>query len=229
MILSKGKYTKTPYVLKSTPISLIHDPPPLSTKHQLPKHPPTHPHTNMKSCISSILSFLFLVISLPLFLSVTTTTTTPLEHLCNNLGGFYITPDYCLSAFSADPRCHTADYNQLALISLNLTISNATHVKSTINSLLTSTTFASTTPSSDPVRKGLETCMKLYDDVIPSLRWSAQSVSAGRYDGAKAVVDQAVNVPASCDSMPGLPLSKENDDFSRIALLSEAVVGYLAN
>jgi hypothetical protein len=51
----------------------------------------------------------------------------------------------------------------------------------------------------------------------------------GRYDGAKAVVEQAVSVPASCDAMPGLPLSKENDGFSSIALLSEAVVSYLAN
>jgi hypothetical protein len=51
----------------------------------------------------------------------------------------------------------------------------------------------------------------------------------GRYDGAKAVVEQAVSVPASCDAMPGLPLSKENDGFSMIALLSQAVVSYLAN
>jgi pectinesterase inhibitor-like protein len=131
----------------------------------------------------SLLSFLLLS-SLPCFSSSNPTavqTTTPLDHLCNNLGGFYITPDYCFTAFAADSRSRTADYNFLALISLNLTISNATNVRSTINSLLTSTTFSSTTPSSEPVHKGLQTCLKLYDDVISSLRWSAQSVSAGRY------------------------------------------------
>ncbi|KAJ3689608.1 hypothetical protein LUZ61_018772 [Rhynchospora tenuis] len=179
----------------------------------------------------SLLSFLLLC-SLPSTLSsdpTTTQTTTPLDHLCNNLGGFYITPDYCFTTFAADARSRTADYNLLALISLNLTISNATDVKSTINSMLTSSTFSSSTPSSEPVHKGLQTCLKLYADVITSLRWSAQSVSTGRYDGAKEVVEQAVGVPASCDAMPGLPLSKENDGFSRIALLSQAVVSYLAN
>lgn len=137
---------------------------------------------------SSVLLCLFsflLLSSLPFSLCEETTsqsqTTTPLDHLCNNLGGFYITPDYCFNAFAADSRSRTADYNFLALISLNFTISNATNVRSNINSLLTSTTFSSTTPSSEPVRKGLQTCLKLYDDVILSLKWSAQSVSAGRY------------------------------------------------
>ncbi|KAF3336054.1 putative invertase inhibitor [Carex littledalei] len=186
----------------------------------------------MNSSVLLLCLFSFLLLSsLPFSLCEETTsqTTTPLDHLCNNLGGFYVTPDYCFTAFAADSRSRTADYNFLALISLNLTISNATDVRSNINSLLTSTTFSSTTPSSEPVRKGLQTCLKLYDDVISSLRWSAQSVSAGRYDGAKPVVEQAVGVPASCDAMPGLQLSKKNDGFSRIALLSEAVVSYLAN
>lgn len=153
---------------------------------------------------SSVLLCLFsflLLSSLPFSLCEETTsqsqsqTTTPLDHLCNNLGGFYITPDYCFNAFAADSRSRTADYNFLALISLNFTISNATNVRSNINSLLTSTTFSSTTPSSEPVRKGLQTCLKLYDDVISSLKWSAQSVSAGRY----LLIATRINSDDLCD------------------------------
>ncbi|XP_044359995.1 uncharacterized protein [Triticum aestivum] len=61
----------------------------------------------------------------------------PLDELCIGLGGWYVTPDMCVSALCIDPSCRSArGLPELAVLATKLTVANATVAKTSIESAL---------------------------------------------------------------------------------------------
>ncbi|EHA8592003.1 Invertase inhibitor [Cocos nucifera] len=155
------------------------------------------------------------------FQSSTLSAITTLEQLCGSLGADYVTPEYCINTLKTDPSSASADVHGLGVIAVNLTIPQATAIKSKLEELLKNV-------SSPHADKALEACHQLYSDLIPSLRWAANSVASKLNRGAEAVLNVAISVPASCDELGVLPITKEGVAFSDLTNLARAIARYLA-
>ncbi|KAJ3689609.1 hypothetical protein LUZ61_018773 [Rhynchospora tenuis] len=178
----------------------------------------------MTSCILSF-SLLFLLSYHPLSSSAASS---KLDEVCNNLGGWYVTPELCHSVFSADPQSSTADLDGIAIISANIATKNATSVVADLNKFLKA--------SSDPNhQKALQRCLQVYTDAIPKLNGVAESIKSKNYAEAANVFSAALDVPAKCDdatsNYPPVRALVDRDDvyFSNVVLVARAVSGYLAS
>ncbi|GJM95255.1 hypothetical protein PR202_ga11967 [Eleusine coracana subsp. coracana] len=152
--------------------------------------------------------------------------TTPLDEVCGQLGGFYVTPELCASALCSDPTspCRAAgDAPAVAALAVRLAARNATATKASVEAALSSSnaTFAGA-----EVTKGLQACLELYAGAVTALQWAAASVAAGQYRGAREVLQAAEYIPAGCNGMAGdvAALPKENGGFSYMAMVAHAVV-----
>ncbi|PKA53290.1 Putative invertase inhibitor [Apostasia shenzhenica] len=150
-----------------------------------------------------------------------------LHETCNFLGGDYINYDYCVSTLSSDPAIATADNHGLAVISINLTATNATALRSRADGL------AQADPDSF-VRAQLRNCSALYAAALPDIRKSADAAADRNYGGATEMLAGVLRVPAGCDeafkSREGVvsPIRRENDEFSDLASLAKAVNNYMS-
>jgi pectinesterase inhibitor-like protein len=150
------------------------------------------------------------------------TTTAALDRVCRSLGGYYVTPGLCHSALCSDASdpCRAAhDDAAVAALAARLAARNATATQA----VLSSAAASNATPS----------CLQLYAGAVPALRWAAASVAAGRYRGAREVVQAAQYVAAGCEGiMEGTAaagaLPPENARFSDMAFVSHAVLAYMA-
>ncbi|KAL5224186.1 hypothetical protein ABZP36_010825 [Zizania latifolia] len=161
---------------------------------------------------------------------------TALDDVCSDLGGYYVTPEICASALCGDPssRCRAArGAPEVAALAAGLAAANATATKASIEAALALAgdgTEASASPPTasraDARRKGMRSCLKLYAGAVPALQWAAQSVAAGRYRGAREVLQAAQYVALGCEGMAGgeAALPRENDQFSLMAIVAHAVV-----
>lgn len=75
----------------------------------------------------------------------------------------------------------------------------------------------------------MRSCLQLYAGAVPALEWAARSVSAGRYRGAREVLQSAQYVSLGCEGMAGggggaAALPRENERFSVMAIVAHAVV-----
>nr|UPU96046.1 daylily invertase inhibitor [Hemerocallis fulva] len=172
-------------------------------------------------------SLLLTLFPLLLFLRCSSSTSSGYE-LCNWLGGYYITYDSCVSSLQPDPSSKTASYHQLAVISLNLTITNATAVQSKFETI--------TGKERDNKTKSLlYNCLDLYTDNVPSLRLAANEAVSKNYTGAAEVVFKFSSMPGACDDKfrdkKGVdsPLMRENLDLMNLALVAHAINDYLSN
>ncbi|KAH0461693.1 hypothetical protein IEQ34_009268 [Dendrobium chrysotoxum] len=176
---------------------------------------------NKPYSLLAILSLLLLLACRPSIAGET------LYSLCNFLGGDYVDYNYCVSTLSTNPAASTADGHTLAVISVNLTTTNATAVKSRADSLFLSSTDAF-------IRSSLLNCSSLYAAATPDLHSSATAAAAKNYSGAAAVLADVLRVPAGCDQgfqkKEGVasPIRKENNAFSDLATLAKAVNNYMA-
>lgn len=145
----------------------------------------------------------------------------PLDDLCISLGGWYVTPDICVSALCVDPSCRSArGLPELAALATRLTAANATVAKASIESALAHATDAET-------RKAMRSCLQLYAGAVQALQWAARSVAAGQYRGAREVVHAAGYVPSGCvDMAREVALPRENEDFSLMAYVVHAVLAW---
>ncbi|XP_072962532.1 putative invertase inhibitor [Typha angustifolia] len=146
-----------------------------------------------------------------------------METVCNLVGDFYVTPQFCVETLGADPDSRTADLPGLGMIAVNMTVNNATAVTSKIESLLQ-------IEFSNDTRRSLETCRGLYSDMIASLKYATDAIRAKQYDAAKSLVDASEGVATSCDAQPEVPsvLKSDNEKFVRLAILAEAIVSRLS-
>nr|BAK04116.1 predicted protein [Hordeum vulgare subsp. vulgare] len=146
----------------------------------------------------------------------------PLNDLCFALGGWYVTPDLCVSALCIDPSCRSArGLPELAVLATKLTVANATATKTSVESALAHAKDAKAT-------KVMRSCLQVYVGAIPRLRWAARSVAAGRYGGVPDVLEAAYRgVVHECTSLAadlGVALPKENNEFFMMAFVVHAVV-----
>ncbi|VAH22561.1 unnamed protein product [Triticum turgidum subsp. durum] len=144
----------------------------------------------------------------------------PLDELCIGLGGWYVTPDTCVSALCIDPSCRSArGLPELAVLATKLTVANATVAKTSIESALAHA-------KNVKARKVMRSCLQLYVGAVPRLQWAARSVAAGRYSSVPDVLEAAYrDVSQGCSSLAGeVALPKENNEFFMMAFVVHAVV-----
>ncbi|CAN6361691.1 unnamed protein product [Urochloa humidicola] len=149
-------------------------------------------------------------------------TTPALDEVCGSLGGYYVTPELCKSALCHDPSspCAAArDAPAVAALAARLAAANATAARDSVAAA------ASTAPSSS----GLRACLQLYTGAAAALEWAAGSAAAGRFPGAREVLDAARYVPSGCDGVAaGAALPAENGGFDDMAIAAHAVLASLS-
>ncbi|CAN6334832.1 unnamed protein product [Urochloa humidicola] len=149
-------------------------------------------------------------------------TTPALDEVCGSLGGYYVTPELCKSALCNDPSspCAAArDAPAVAALAARLAAANATAARDSVAAA------ASTSPSSS----GLRACLQLYTGAAAALEWAAGSVAAGRFPGAREVLDAARYVASGCDGVAaGAAVPAENGGFDDMAIVAHAVLASLS-
>ncbi|CAL5092593.1 unnamed protein product [Urochloa decumbens] len=147
--------------------------------------------------------------------------TTVLDDVCGSLGGYYVTPDACLSALCHDPSspCAAArDAPALAALAARLAASNATAARDSVAAAAASSSSA-----------GLRACLQLYTGAAAALEWAAGSAAAGRLPGAREVMDAARYVPSGCDGVAaGAAVPAANGGFDAMATVAHAVLASLS-
>ncbi|KAM3346577.1 hypothetical protein ACQJBY_020884 [Aegilops geniculata] len=145
----------------------------------------------------------------------------PLDELCMFLGGWYVTPDMCVSALCIDPSCRSArGLPELVVLATKLMVANATVAKASTESALARAKDAK-------ARKVMRLCLQLYVGIIPRLQWAARSVAAGRYSGVPEVMEAAYrDVSSGCLDLAGpeVALPNEEKKFFWMAFVVHAVV-----
>ncbi|CAN6329732.1 unnamed protein product [Urochloa humidicola] len=166
-----------------------------------------------------ILSLLFAAVAIS---GAAAATTPALDDVCGSLGGYYVTPELCKSALCHDPSspCAAArDAPAVAALAARLAAANATAARDSVAAA------ASTAPSA----AGLRACLQLYTGAAAALEWAAGSAAAGRFPGAREVLDAARYVPSGCDGVAaGAALPAENGGFDDMAIVAHAVLASLS-
>ncbi|KAL3737850.1 hypothetical protein ACJRO7_019388 [Eucalyptus globulus] len=138
-----------------------------------------------------------------------------------------ISYEFCVACFEADRMSQPANVEDLALMSINLTISNATKVSSCISKLLQNKTL------DHFARDCLTTCLELYSDAYSTLRGVVDDLGSRDYYKANVDVSAAMDAAVTCEDgfkeREGLvsPLTKENDMFFQLNAISLAFIKML--
>ncbi|KAG2630526.1 hypothetical protein PVAP13_3KG530080 [Panicum virgatum] len=147
---------------------------------------------------------------------------TALDEVCGVLGGYYVTPEACASALCHDPAspCRAArDKAAVAALAARLAAANATAARDSV--------AAAAASAAEPA--GLRACLQLYTGAAAALEWAAGSAAAGRYPGAREVLQAAQYVPAGCDGVAaGAAVPAENGGFDAMATVAHAVLASLS-
>ncbi|CAN6356859.1 unnamed protein product [Urochloa humidicola] len=173
-----------------------------------------------------LLSLLAVAVSIGVF-SGAAAANTALDDVCGSLGGYYVTPEACLSALCNDPSspCAAArDAPAVAALAARLAAANATAARDSVAAAATAAAS-----SSSPSAAGLRACLQLYSGAAAALDWAARSAAAGRLPGAREVLDAARYVPSGCDGMAaGAAVPAANGGFDAMATVAHAVLASLS-
>ena len=162
-----------------------------------------------------------------------------LDQVCGRLGSYYVTPALCASALCADPAapCRAArDAPAVAALAAHLAAANATAARDSVEAALSSSppppsAANSSAAASAAAAAAARSCLQLYAGAVPALRWAARAVAAGRYRGAREVLQAAQYVASGCEGMAGdaaTALPRENAGFGDMAFVAHAVVASMA-
>ncbi|CAL4905396.1 unnamed protein product [Urochloa decumbens] len=174
-----------------------------------------------------------------------------LDQVCGRLGSYYVTPALCASALCADPStpCRAArDLPAVAALAARLAADNATAARDSIEAALLNSSSSSSPPAGPAANNSSaaasasaaaaaaaaarSSCLQLYAGAVPALRWAARAVAAGRYRGAREVLQAAQYVASGCEGMAGdaaaAALPRENGGFGDMAFVAHAVVASMA-
>lgn len=173
-------------------------------------------------------SSMFLIAAFLIFQAFIPSSAAADYDLCHRLRSYNVTYGRCVSSLQSDPRSPTANYHELAVISVNLTIASATAVQSKFE--------AAAKKYADPTTKGLlANCRSLYARNITSLRSAADEVELRNYAGAADVLFTFASMPGACDDQfrakKGVAslLRKENLGLTNIALVAHAINDFMSN
>ncbi|XP_065005488.1 putative invertase inhibitor [Musa acuminata AAA Group] len=133
---------------------------------------------------------------------------------------------FCTQALRSVSKSKRADLRGLAIISLKLAKTNATHAKSRVKALLKEKQLSTYRKSC------LQTCRELYSDAASSFRNSVKQIKSGRYADAKVYISSAVDAPGECEDsfQEGditSPLTKVNYDLFQLAVIALAITSRL--
>ncbi|CAL4898089.1 unnamed protein product [Urochloa decumbens] len=175
-----------------------------------------------------------------------------LDQVCGRLGSYYVTPALCASALCADATapCRAArDAPAVAALAARLAADNATAARDSIEAALLNSSSSSSSPPAGPAANNSSaaasasaaaaaaaaarsSCLQLYAGAVPALRLAARAVAAGRYRGAREVLQAAQYVASGCEGMAGdaaaAALPRENGGFGDMAFVAHAVVASMA-
>ncbi|PON48403.1 Pectinesterase inhibitor domain containing protein [Trema orientale] len=139
--------------------------------------------------------------------------------------------DFCITTLEANPKTRKAKHlEELAIISIELTISNATEIASNISNLLRQKTEVVI----DPYAKGcLKDCSELYSDAISALRDAKLDIESNDFEKANVDISSAMDASSTCED--GFkekkgevsPLTKENSVFFQWTVISLAFTNML--
>ncbi|CAN6348345.1 unnamed protein product [Urochloa humidicola] len=163
--------------------------------------------------------------------------TAGLDQVCGRLGSYYVTPALCASALCADATlpCRAArDAPAVAALAARLAADNATAAMDSIQAAVLASPpptgpAANNSSAAASASAAARSCLQLYAGAVPALRWAARAVAAGRYRGAREVLQAAQYVAAGCDGMVGdagaaAVLPRDNGGFGDMAFVAHAVV-----
>ncbi|GJN35387.1 hypothetical protein PR202_gb24158 [Eleusine coracana subsp. coracana] len=163
--------------------------------------------------------------------TTTTMTRSALDTVCSSLGGYYVTPTLCLAALCSDASdpCHAAavhDAHAVAALAARLAARNATAAQ---GSIIQSSSAAGADNNNATT---WASCLELYGGAVPALRWTAASVAARRYRGAREVIQATQYAAPACEGVmegtAAAAVPPENGQFSDMAFVAHAVVAYMA-
>jgi pectinesterase inhibitor-like protein len=159
---------------------------------------------------------------------------TALDDVCAVLGGYYVTPEACASALCHDPSsspCATArDAHAVAALAARLAAANATAARDSVRAAAAGEGQGAAAAAAKK-KAGLLSCLQLYTGAAAALEWAAGSVAAGRYPGAREVLEAARYVPSGCDGMAaaaGAAVPPENGGFDAMVTVAHAIVASLS-
>ena len=112
----------------------------------------------------------------------------------------------------------------MAALAARLAADNATAARDSIEAVFS----PSSSTSSSSAAAAARSCLRLYAGAVPALRWAARAVAAGRYRGAREVLQAAQYVAAGCEGIAGDALPRENDGFADMAFVAHAVVASMS-
>ncbi|KAJ3681770.1 hypothetical protein LUZ60_014343 [Juncus effusus] len=155
-----------------------------------------------------------------------------LNETCTSATGF-VPYNFCMKALNTDPRTKTARSTKtVALISLNLTLTNAISTKSKICTLLARV-------RNPALKNALQACDIIYSNAITDLNSAIDFLRSGKFETAKTLVTGASIVGNDCGAAlkraemaivgPDRQrlLKKENGDFGLLTLLFLGVINPL--
>ncbi|KAM0865072.1 hypothetical protein ACQ4PT_043536 [Festuca glaucescens] len=147
----------------------------------------------------------------------------PLDQLCGSLGSFYVTPELCTSALCGVDASACRSARGIPELATRLAAA-----KASLESALGLAAEPASAADAEAT-KGMRSCLQLYAGAVPALRWAARAVAAGRYRGAREVLEAAQYVASGCAGMAGeAALPRENDRFSSMAIVAHAVVASMS-
>lgn len=196
------------------------------------------------SCSPVLLLAILLAASAGAAAREASTTSAPapaLDQVCGRLGSYYVTPSLCASALCADASspCRAArDAPAVAVLAARLAADNATAARDSIEAVFSPSSSSSSSSATDggggsatPATTAARSCLQLYAGAVPALRWAARAVAAGRYRGAREVLQAAQYVAAGCEGIAGdaaAALPRENGGFAAMAFVAHAVVASMS-
>ncbi|KAK9190682.1 hypothetical protein WN943_019291 [Citrus x changshan-huyou] len=101
--------------------------------------------------------------------------------------------EFCVASLEANPRSQNATLQELVIISLGLTISNAKNISSHIEQLLSLKSFDKHT------KIGLQDCLELYSDAHSTLLEAMENVKLKDYEGANVEISSAMDASTTCE------------------------------
>lgn len=117
---------------------------------------------------------------------------------------------FCVDALESDPKSENAtSIEDLALVSIDLTISNATKIRSFVSKILKG---EKPPVLADPrARLCLKDCLQIYSDAIYDLHKARQNFRARDFASVGVEISAAMDAPSTCEDgfgeMKGRPVS----------------------
>ncbi|KAL5724306.1 hypothetical protein ACHQM5_007583 [Ranunculus cassubicifolius] len=166
-------------------------------------------------------SFVFLLIHGALCIDLTQTCKKIVESTPN------VNLKFCITTLQVVPNICSIDLNDLGLISMNLSKSNATSTVRYIQKILKHKV-------KPYVKSCLLDCLDLYSGAISSLDIATNDVKIEHYDEANIQMSATIDAPTTCEDgfkeRKGTksPLSKRNGDMFQLSVIALSIINTLS-